>query len=117
MRPKRKYVDMINEKLLVKRTSEDVSISLNIPEHKFKKHAEKLNWALMEVYDETKSLGTMMSHLVLSLQDYFDVVWLYENVLSDSIKAMMIPEMSSETGLKVNTNKSPKPDEISSLNN
>ena len=105
---KRRYVDLINDKLLMKRTSDDVSISLNIPEHKFKKHAEKLNWALIELYNELSPSGIMMTHLVLSLQDYFDVVWLYENVLNDTIKNMVVPEMSAESGLKLNKTKSKK---------
>lgn len=99
--PKKRYVDLINEKLLAKRTDDDVSISLNIAEHKFKKHAEKLNWVLMEIYKQFQDTGIKMFHLILALQDYFDVVWLYEHIITPEIKSIILTETSSEYGISI----------------
>lgn len=100
MKNSKHYIDVINEKLLMKRTSDDISISLNIPEHKFKKHAEKLNWALRDTYNQYMSKGTKMFHLILAMQDYFDVTWLIETVLEQDIKKQVESEMSIEYGIK-----------------
>lgn len=97
--PKKRYVDLINEKLLAKRTEDDVSISLNIAEHKFKKHAEKLNWVLMEIYKQFQDTGIKMFHLILALQDYFDMASLHANILNPEIKALILAETSAEYGI------------------
>lgn len=100
MKNSKHYIDMINEKLLTKRDADDISISLNIPEHKFKKHAGKLNWAIWETYNTYKDKGTKMFHLILCMQEYFDVAWLTENVLDDHTKKLVESEMSTEYGVK-----------------
>ena len=98
MTPKQ-YKEMINEKLMTKRHSDDIAISLNHPEHKFKKYAEKMNWALTETYKHFSFGGAKMFHLILALQEYFDVVWLKDNVLSVEIKDQIENEMSTEYGI------------------
>lgn len=100
MKNSKHYIDMINQKLLTKRDANDVSISLNIPEHKFKKHAEKMNWAIWETYEFYKDNGTQLFHLILSMQDYFDVAWLTANILDDRTKKQIEVEMSTEYDVK-----------------
>lgn len=109
MKNSRKYIDLINEKLLMKRNSDDISISLNIPEHKFKKHAAKLNWALWEIFESNKDHGTKLFHLILCMQDYFDISWLTENVLDDKSKKQIESEMSIEYGISKKKSKKTQP--------
>lgn len=99
MTPKQ-YKDMINEKLMTKRHPEDVAISLNHPEHRFKKYAEKMNWALMDTYEHFSRGGAKMFHLILSLQEYFEMSWLTKNVLSPEIRELVEGEMSREYGMQ-----------------
>ena len=86
---------------MAKRTDDDASISLNIAEHKFKKHAEKLNWVLMEIYKQYQDSGIKMFHLILALQDYFDMGSLHATILNSEIKALILAETSAEYGISM----------------
>jgi hypothetical protein len=109
MASKLKLVDMVNELLMTKRNATDVSVSLNVPEHKFKKHADKMNWVLSEVYSKNKAYGVHMYHIILSLQDFFDMYWLIENVIDDTNKKIIEQEMSQEYGITKEMVKNRKP--------
>lgn len=96
-----KYTSIINDMLMTQRSSDDVILSLTLPEHKFKKHSEKLNWVLKEIYKLYQTNGIKMFHLVLSLQDYFDVVWLKENILDNEVLSIVQTEMTAEYDINI----------------
>lgn len=112
---KRDYVDEINQILMTKRTEDDVRITLNIPEHKFKKNSEKFNYALKFIYDKYQEQDMKMFHLLLSLQEYFDMEWLVENILNPTNKKLVKKEMMEEYNIqdkkKPTKSKSTKEDE------
>ena len=97
---KQNYVNEINELLVRKRNDADESFTINIPEHKFKKHSEKFNWALRHVYETHLEEDVRMFHLILSLQEYFEVDWLIENVVNKANKAKIKEEMTTEYNMK-----------------
>lgn len=99
---------MINLGLLTKRTPNDISISLNVAEHKFKRAAEKFNWVIDDIYGKTKESGTKMFHLIMSLQIYFDMEWLTVNVLNDTNKRIISEEMRIEYDKAVKKKKTKK---------
>jgi hypothetical protein len=115
---KRNYVDEINQILMTKRTEDDSRITLNIPEHKFKKNSEKFNHAVKTVYERYVDEDMKMFHLLLSLQEYFDMEWLVENVLDDDNTKIIKSEMLKEYNIDVNAKPRPvikvdeNPDEI-----
>lgn len=100
---KRNYIEEINEILMKKRNKDDVRITLNIPEHKFKKNSEKFNYALKSIYEKYKDdeEDVKLFHLLLSLQEYFDMEWLVENILDDTNKKIVKSEMIEAYNIKV----------------
>jgi len=108
---KNNYIQDINDKLMTKRTPDDIQSKLNIPEHKFKKISEKFNHALREVYNEHSENEVLMFHILLSLQEYFDMEWLVKNVLDDDNEAIVLGEMSREYNI-TRSKKRPKKKEV-----
>jgi len=108
---KNNFIHDINKGLITKRFDGDIQTTLNIPEHKFKKIAEKFNHVLKDVYDKNFDKDVKMFHILLSLQDYFDMKWLVDNVLSGSNREIVTVEMKSEFNLKVNFNDQVEEDE------
>jgi len=103
---KNNYANDINRILLTKRSSDDDSFTLTIPEHKFKKNAEKFNFALRQVYDSHTPNDIKMFHIILSLTQFFDMDWLVKNVLDRRNKALIKQEMQDEYNVKLITRKS-----------
>jgi len=97
---KSNYVQEINDLLMKKRDDNDIQTTLNIPEHKFKKMGDKFNYALRTVYERHLSDDVKMFHILLSLQNYFDMQWLVENVLDDENKKNVVKEMKEEYNIK-----------------
>lgn len=94
---KRNYIHEINEILMTKRTDTDARLTLNIPEHKFKKNSAKFNFALKSIYDKYQlEEDIKLFHLLLSLQEYFDMDWLVENILDESNNAIIRQELLAE---------------------
>lgn len=69
------YSEQINEKLMVS------GISISMPEHKIRKHKDLFNQAIRDVLEDNKSRELLMKDVILSLSDFFDPIWLKENVL------------------------------------
>lgn len=109
---KRDYVDEINQILMKKRTDDDVRITLNIPEHKFKKNSKKFNYAVKTIYDRYTEQEMKMFHLLLSLQEYFDMEWLVENILDDVNKDIVKAEMIAAYNIDENSKPRPKPEPV-----
>ncbi len=103
---KNNYANEINKILSTKRTPDDDSFTLTIPEHKFKKNAEKFNFALRQVYDSYVENDVKMFHIILSLTSFFDMDWLVRNVLDRKIKALIKQEMQEEYSVKLVNRKS-----------
>jgi len=106
---KRDYVDEINQILMTKRTDDDSRITLNIPEHKFKKNSEKFNYAITVIYNRYDVDDIKMFHLLLSLQEYFDMEWLVSNILNDENKAIIKDEMIAAYNIDPNAKPRVKP--------
>jgi hypothetical protein len=106
---KNNYINDINTKLMTKRFPDDIQTTLNIPIHKFKKVAEKFNYAVREVHADTD--GAKMFHILLALQEYFDMEWIVDIILDDINKKIVIREMTDEYHIGVTQFKSkiPKP--------
>ena len=104
---KRDYIKEINEILMTKRFEDDVRITLNIPEHKFKKNSKKFNYALKSIYDKYRDdeEDVKLFHLLLSLQEYFDMEWLVENILDSKNKGIVKREMMDEYNIKERSSK------------
>lgn len=94
---------------MTKRTGDDSRITLNIPEHKFKKNSEKFNYAVKTIYDRYSEGEMKMFHLLLSLQEYFDMEWLVSNILNDENKSIVKAEMIAEYNIDPNAKPRPKP--------
>ena len=88
------FIDQIHKKLLLE------GISINMPEHKFKKVSDKFNEVLRQVYEDNKARKIEMQHILISLSDYFDMAWLKENVLDDENIALIQSEMEKEFNIK-----------------
>jgi len=100
---KRDYVKEINDILMSKRDANDVRITLNIPEHKFKKNSDKFNFALSLIYNKynNEEEEIKLFHILLSLQEYFDMDWLVGNILSEDNKKLITDEIKSEYNHKL----------------
>ena len=103
---KNNYANDINKILSTKRTPDDDSFTLTIPEHKFKKNAEKFNFALRQVYESHAENEVKMFHIILSLTSFFDMDWLVRNVLDRKIKTLIKQEMQDEYSVKLVSRKS-----------
>ena len=88
------FIDQINTKLLV------YGISVNMPEHKFKKSSDIFNNVLREVHAENKDREINMYHILLSLNEYFDMSWLKDNVLDRKNIETIEKEMQKEYNIK-----------------
>lgn len=93
---KNDFINDINEKLMEVRFPDDIQVTLNIPEHKFKKNSGKFNYAIEHVYNKYKEKNIKMFHIILSLHNYFDMKWLVDNILSDENKDLVETEMRNE---------------------
>jgi len=105
---KNNFIDDMNKKLSEKRTPDDIQTTLNIPEHKFKKVHEKFNYALKAVYDENKESDIKMFHIILSLQNYFDMNWLVDTILDEENKKIIQDEMNIEYNIPTKKRKRKK---------
>lgn len=104
----RNFVHEINQLLIEKRTESDASVTLNIPEHKFKKIAEKFNYALSTVYERYKEQDIKMFHILLALHDYFEMEKLVDEILNTKNKKIIKTELQSEYNVKPSKRKSSK---------
>jgi hypothetical protein len=95
------YVKEINDLLMEKRDENDIQATLNIPEHKFKKISKKFNYVLRMVYERHAEKELKMFHILLSLQNYFDMQMLVKDVLNAQNKALVIDEMQKEYNMKL----------------
>ena len=84
---KTNFKDIFNNKLI------EHGISLDIPEQKFKKNAKTFNIVLKEIYDKYKVKEVDMYTILLSLNDYFDMKWLFDNVLNSENGSIIKTEM------------------------
>jgi hypothetical protein len=90
----RNYVKEINEILMTKRSPDDIDpFTLYMPEHKFKKNAEKFNYALTIVYNRYKDQDVKLFHIILALQEFFDMEPLVQNVLDPELTILIKSEM------------------------
>lgn len=105
---KTNYYNDINQILLKKRESDDESFTLTIPEHKLKKNAEKFNHALKIVHDSYKDKDVKMFHILLSINEFFDMDWLVKNILDRKNKSTVKLEMQTEYNVKMVPKKSTK---------
>ncbi len=88
------FTEQVNRKLLLD------GISINMPEHKFKKVSDRFNEVLREVYEDNRHKKIEMHHILISLSDYFDMVWLKENVLDEKNIELIQSEMEREFNVK-----------------
>ena len=88
------FLEQVHKKLLLN------GISINMPEHKFKKVSDKFNEVLREVYNENRNRKIEMQHILISLSDYFDMTWLKDNVLDDANINLIQSEMEKEFNIK-----------------
>jgi hypothetical protein len=92
----RNYIQEINEILMTRRSPNDVEpFTLYIPEHKLKKNAEKFNYALTVVYERYKDQDVKLFHIILALQEFFDMESLVLNVLDSTLTALIKCEMET----------------------
>lgn len=92
----RDYIEELNELLMTKRHPDDDVFTIHIPEHKFKKVSEKFNYALFTLYDKYKHMDVKLFHIVLSLQEYFEMDALVNNVLDAKLTKIIKAEMNEE---------------------
>jgi hypothetical protein len=92
----RKYTQRIRILLMTQRTPDDIVTTLDALDHKLKKNADKMNWAIRTIYNELKDRGCLMFHIILSMQDHYAPDWLVENVLDEENKAIVTEEMARE---------------------
>lgn len=98
----RNFVNEINE-ILMKRRGPDDNVepfTLHIPEHKFKKNAEKFNYALNTVYDRYKDKDVKLFHIILSLQEFFEMDLLVQHILEPKLKRLVKKELEEEYHIK-----------------
>ena len=95
------YIQEINDLLMKKRTDNDIQTTLSIPEHKFKKISEKFNYALKAVYELHREQEAKMFHILLSLQNNFDMQMLIDDVLDDENREVVIAEMNEAYNIKI----------------
>ena len=88
------YIEQLNNILLKN------GISINMPEHKFKKTSDFFNLALREVYDNNKPREVKMYYILLSISEYFDMEWLKENVLDTANLELIESELIIEFNVK-----------------
>ena len=97
----RNFINEINEILMIKRSPDDVDpFTLHMPEHKFKKNAEKFNYALNTVYDRYKDTDVKLFNIILSLQEFFEMDLLVHHILDPKLKKIVKSEMEEEYHIK-----------------
>ena len=87
--------------LLHKHDELDVSLTLNMTVQKFKRHSDKFNECILKVYNNNKDKELKMFHIILSLQDYFDMKWLVDNILDKKSKSILEDETKVEYNVKL----------------
>ena len=99
---KNNYVDELNQLLMKRRNDDDSAFTLNIPEHRLKRNADKFNWALKTIYEKhlEEESEVLMFHIVLSLQQFFDMEWAVENLLDSKNVSQIKAEMMREYKIK-----------------
>lgn len=106
------FVKEINDILMTRRSPDDVDpFTLYMPEHKFKKNAEKFNYALTTVYNRYKDQDVKLFHIILSLQEFFDMEPLVQNILIPKLKSIVKKEMTETYHIKKNTARKTKDDQ------
>lgn len=86
---------------MTKRSVDDVDpFTLHIPEHKFKKNSEKFNYALTTVYDRYKDKDVKLFHIILSLQEFFEMELLIHQILDSKLRKIVKKEMEEEYHIK-----------------
>ena len=110
----KKYVNDVNALLMKKRSSSDSILSLNFPETRLRRFSEKINWALRTVHKNLQGNGKDVKffHIVLSLQEYFDMNWVVENILDEENRILIKSEMLVEYNIKSPTIKTTMVDEV-----
>lgn len=96
------YAEQLNNILLIN------GISINIPEHKFKKFSTIFNEALREVYNNNKEKEVKMYYILLSISEYFDLEWLKGNILDESNFSLIETEMIEDFNVKTKKKKNAK---------
>ena len=86
----------MNELLMKKRHDDDLSVTLNIPEHKFKKISEKFNYALYTLYKKYVDNDVKMFHILLALHEYFELEKLVDDILDNKNKKIVKTELADE---------------------
>jgi len=94
------YINEMNEILMKKRDENDVSVTLSIPEHKFKKVSEKFNYALHTIYKKYVDNEVKMFHILLSMQEYFEIDKLVNEILDDKNTKIVKKELADEYHVK-----------------
>lgn len=88
------FINEINTILMTKRSEDDVDpFTLHMPEHKFKKNAEKFNYAITMVYEKYKERDVKLYHIILSLQEFFEMDLLVHQLLSPKLRKIVKAEM------------------------
>ena len=88
------YIEEMNRLLLTKRFENDKVFNLNILESKLQKNPEKFNYALRYIAEHND--GVLMYHIILSLNQFLDPMWIVENVLDDVNKEIVKNEMRKD---------------------
>jgi len=88
------FINEINTILMTKRSEDDVDpFTLHMPEHKFKKNVEKFNYAITMVYEKYKERDVKLYHIILSLQEFFEMDLLVHQLLSPKLRKIVKAEM------------------------
>lgn len=107
---KNNYVELINNKLMTRNESSNYEpFTLSTPDHQFKKRSVVFNQAIRDVYNERKNPDVKLFHILLSLNQYFELDWLMVNILDDDIKAQVKSEMSIEYNAESSRSYTPAP--------
>jgi hypothetical protein len=100
---KRNFIDEINLVLMTQIDENDTDLfTLNIPEHKFKKYKKKLNYAFNLTYEKYKDMDIKLYHIILALQEYFDIENLITNLLDEKLNKVVKKELEDEFHIKDN---------------
>jgi hypothetical protein len=96
----REIAPEINKRLSIKRNSTDIPVTLNMPEHMFKKISGKLNDILMELYNENREHDLKMTDIILALDSHFDYAYLVDTLLDKKILSILKTELKDKLVIK-----------------
>lgn len=100
--------DELNGMLMTKQNADDIPVTLNMPEHMFKKVSNKFNRCLIELYNKYKSKDVKMFDILMSLDPYFEFGYMVENILDKKIINHVRKEIKAKEVLKNDTQKNNK---------